>query len=40
VSRFTEAARELQEALLVNPYDVDAVAESIRRAIEMPLDER
>jgi trehalose 6-phosphate synthase len=40
LSRFTGAARELGDALLVNPYDVDETAEAIRAAIEMPLDER
>jgi trehalose 6-phosphate synthase/phosphatase len=40
LSEFAGAAEELTEALLVNPYDVDAVAEQIRVAIEMPLEER
>ncbi len=40
LSRFTGAARELGDALLVNPYDVKETAEAIRRAIEMPADER
>ena len=40
LSRFTGASRELREALLVNPYDVDQVAEAIRLAITMPSDER
>ncbi len=40
LSRFTGAARELRDALLVNPYDVDEMAEAIRRAIEMPSGER
>jgi trehalose 6-phosphate synthase len=40
LSRFTGAARELRDALLVNPYDVDEMAEAIRRAIEMPPGER
>jgi trehalose 6-phosphate synthase len=37
LSRFTGAARELLDALLVNPYDVDETADAIRAAIEMPL---
>ncbi len=40
LSRFTGASRELRDALLVNPYDVDGMAEAIRTALEMPRDER
>jgi trehalose 6-phosphate synthase len=40
LSRYTGAARELADALLVNPYDVGATAEAIRTAIEMPAHER
>ncbi len=40
LSRFTGASRELRDALLVNPYDVDEVAQAIRTAIEMPPEER
>jgi trehalose 6-phosphate synthase len=40
VSRFTGAARELRDALLVNPYDLDEMAEAIRAAVEMPREER
>jgi trehalose 6-phosphate synthase len=40
LSRFTGAARELRDALLVNPYDVDEMAEAIRIAVEMPSGER
>jgi trehalose-6-phosphate synthase len=35
LSQFTGAARELRDALLVNPYDVDQSAEAIRVALEM-----
>jgi trehalose 6-phosphate synthase len=35
LSPFTGAARELTEALLVNPYAADAFAETIRQALEM-----
>src|SRR4030043_1489548 len=38
LSRFTGAARELTEALLINPYAPDEFAEAIRKAIEMPKD--
>jgi trehalose 6-phosphate synthase len=40
LSRFTGAARELPDALLVNPYDSDAVADAIRVAVVMPPEER
>jgi trehalose-6-phosphate synthase len=36
LSCFTGAARELDEALLINPYAIDDFAEAIRKAIEMP----
>ena len=41
LSQFTGAARELRDALLVNPYDIDQTAEAIRVALEMePEDEQ
>jgi trehalose-6-phosphate synthase len=40
LSPFTGAARELPDALLVNPYAIDHFADSIKAAIEMPREER
>jgi trehalose 6-phosphate synthase len=40
LSRFAGAAVECRAALLVNPYDAEAVAVAIDRALSMPLDER
>ena len=40
LSRFAGAAEDLQEALIVNPYDADEVARNLQKAITMPLDER
>ncbi|MBS7456814.1 alpha,alpha-trehalose-phosphate synthase (UDP-forming) [Coralloluteibacterium stylophorae] len=40
LSRFAGAASEMREALLVNPYDLDGVADAIAAAASMPLDER
>jgi trehalose 6-phosphate synthase len=40
LSRFAGAAEDLEEALIVNPYDVDEVAHATQRAIAMPLAER
>ncbi len=40
LSRFCGAAEELREALIINPYDVGMTADAVKRALEMPLDER
>jgi alpha,alpha-trehalose-phosphate synthase [UDP-forming] len=40
LSRFAGAAQELRDALLVNPYDVQQVAEAIRTGLEMSPGER
>lgn len=41
LSRFAGAAHELRGgALLVNPYDVESIADAIGRAVSMPLDQR
>jgi alpha,alpha-trehalose-phosphate synthase [UDP-forming] len=40
LSRFTGAARELNDALIVNPYDTEQMAEAIRIALELPAEER
>lgn len=40
LSRFTGAARELPEALVVNPYDLEGVAETLRRALLMSAIEQ
>jgi len=40
LSCFTGAARELPDALQVNPYDIDQTAEAIRAALEMNSDEK
>jgi trehalose-6-phosphate synthase len=40
LSRFTGAARELRDALIVNPYDAEQLAEAIRFALEMDPEER
>jgi trehalose 6-phosphate synthase len=40
LSELTGAAQELRDALLINPYDVEGFASTIRRAIEMPPDEQ
>jgi trehalose 6-phosphate synthase len=40
LSQFTGAARELVDALQVNPYHIEEMAEAIRVAIEMAPGER
>jgi trehalose 6-phosphate synthase len=35
LSQFTGASRELKDALIVNPYDIEEMAEAIRTALEM-----
>jgi trehalose 6-phosphate synthase len=40
LSQFTGAARELRDALLVNPYDIDQTADAIRAALEMEPEDK
>jgi trehalose 6-phosphate synthase len=40
LSKFTGAATELGDALIVNPYDIESVAEAIHQALEMDRAER
>jgi trehalose-6-phosphate synthase len=40
LSEFAGAAEELTEALLVNPYNADEIAERLRQAVEMDPKEK
>jgi len=40
LSKFTGAATELLDALIVNPYDIEGVAEAIHEGLEMSRGER
>jgi trehalose 6-phosphate synthase len=40
LSKFTGAAVELHDALIVNPYDIAGVAEAIHEGLEMPRGEQ
>jgi trehalose 6-phosphate synthase len=40
LSRFTGASRELRDALLVNPYDIEQMADAIRLGLEMDSGEK
>jgi trehalose 6-phosphate synthase len=40
LSTFAGAANELVDSLLINPYDVQQLAEAIHQALEMSADEQ
>lgn len=40
LSQFAGASEELTDALIINPYDIDDFALKIKRALEMPPEER
>ena len=40
LSQFAGAARELTDAVIVNPYDKVAMADAMQRALTMPIEER
>ncbi|MBA3495468.1 MAG: alpha,alpha-trehalose-phosphate synthase (UDP-forming) [Gammaproteobacteria bacterium] len=40
LSRFAGAARELDGALIVNPFDIDQITEALHQGLLMPLAER
>jgi len=40
LSEFTGAAKELTEALIVNPYDVETSSEAMATALRMPISEQ
>src|SRR5208282_6133225 len=40
LSQFAGAAEELVEALIVNPYNIDDMANAMQAALKMPLRER
>ena len=40
LSQFTGAARELKDALLINPFAIEEMADAMREALEMPEEER
>jgi alpha,alpha-trehalose-phosphate synthase [UDP-forming] len=39
LSKFTGAARDLRDAIIVNPYDIQATGEAIAQALEMDINE-
>jgi trehalose 6-phosphate synthase len=40
LSQFTGASRELSDAIIVNPYDIEGMADAIYSALNMDLFER
>jgi trehalose 6-phosphate synthase len=40
LSTMAGAAAELEDSVLVNPHDIEAMAEGIYRGLRMPLEER
>jgi trehalose 6-phosphate synthase len=40
LSEFTGAAKELTEALIVNPYDLEASSDALAAALNMPLEQQ
>ncbi|MFA6349819.1 MAG: trehalose-6-phosphate synthase [Candidatus Omnitrophota bacterium] len=40
LSRFTGAAKELTDAVLINPYSIEEFADAIKFTIEMPAEEK
>ncbi|MBS1664639.1 MAG: trehalose-6-phosphate synthase [Bacteroidetes bacterium] len=40
LSRFAGASQELKGALVVNPYDIEKMADAIKQALEMPDEEQ
>ncbi|MBU1299803.1 MAG: trehalose-6-phosphate synthase [Bacteroidetes bacterium] len=40
LSQFTGASRELQDALIVNPYDIEEMVDALEKALEMQQEER
>jgi trehalose 6-phosphate synthase len=40
LSRFAGASHELTDALIINPYDIESLADAIYRALEMTSEER
>jgi len=40
LSKFTGSARELEQAILINPISTEKFADAIKQALEMPLDQQ
>ncbi len=40
LSKFCGAAETMQDAIIVNPYDIEGMATALQQALQMPLEER
>jgi trehalose 6-phosphate synthase len=40
LSRFAGASQELHNALVINPYDIEASADAIYDALQMPVEQQ
>jgi len=40
LSRFTGAAREFTDAVLINPYSIEEFSDAIKFAVELPEDDK
>jgi trehalose 6-phosphate synthase len=40
LSEFAGASREMESAIKINPYDIESLADSIKRSLDMPKQER
>jgi len=40
LSQFAGAAEELTDALIINPFDAEAIANAVHEGLAMPLEER
>ncbi|MEP0068537.1 alpha,alpha-trehalose-phosphate synthase (UDP-forming) [Pyruvatibacter sp.] len=40
LSRFAGAAKQMRDAVIINPYDVQGMSDALARALDMPLEER
>jgi trehalose 6-phosphate synthase len=40
LSRFAGAARQMREALIVNPYSQEDLSDALKQGLAMPLEER
>jgi trehalose-6-phosphate synthase len=40
LSQFAGASRELKDAVIINPYDIEGMADAIRLSLDMDSDEK
>jgi len=40
LSQFAGASRELKDAIIINPYDIESIADAIYQALNMDIEEK